>query len=119
MLTPPTTTPIHQRQYNGSPRTPPPERKLQSSLPEPVEYETGMDYIGENTNIDFHLPSQTPHQQHVTTRELDKVARNIHTFIPNHTGGHAIHTYLQDIDFHLQRSDSIRLSLLDLDNLKL
>uniref|UniRef100_A0A8C1QRP9 Uncharacterized protein n=1 Tax=Cyprinus carpio TaxID=7962 RepID=A0A8C1QRP9_CYPCA len=35
-------------------------------------------------------------------RELDKLARNIPTFNPDPAGGHDVHTYLQDIDFHLQ-----------------
>ncbi|XP_048861245.1 myosin-11-like [Brienomyrus brachyistius] len=53
------------------------------------------------------LPKRTPHQHRVTTKELDKVARNINTFIPNPRGGHDIHAYLQDIDFHLQRLDRV------------
>lgn len=35
-------------------------------------------------------------------RELDKLARNIPTFNPDPAGGHDVHAYLQDIDFHLQ-----------------
>ena len=35
-------------------------------------------------------------------KELDKLARNIPTFTPNPAGGHDVHSYLQDIDFHLQ-----------------
>ncbi|XP_052454755.1 uncharacterized protein LOC128015098, partial [Carassius gibelio] len=37
-----------------------------------------------------------------TPKELDKLARNIPTFNPDPAGGHDIHAYLQDIDFHLQ-----------------
>lgn len=33
------------------------------------------------------------------------MARNIPTFIPNPTAGNNVHTYLQDIDFHLQTMD--------------
>ncbi|XP_048858483.1 uncharacterized protein LOC125725659 [Brienomyrus brachyistius] len=47
------------------------------------------------------------YQHRVTTKELDKVARNIDMFTPNPMGGHDIHAYLQDIDFHLQRLDSV------------
>ncbi|XP_026103085.1 uncharacterized protein LOC113074454 [Carassius auratus] len=39
---------------------------------------------------------------HITPKELDKLARNIPTFNPDPAGGHDIHAYLQDIDFHLQ-----------------
>ncbi|XP_053090601.1 uncharacterized protein LOC128318436 [Pangasianodon hypophthalmus] len=38
----------------------------------------------------------------ITPRDLDKRAKNINKFTPNHEGGHDIHAYLQDIDFHLQ-----------------
>ncbi|XP_077093810.1 uncharacterized protein LOC143745572 [Siphateles boraxobius] len=34
-------------------------------------------------------------------KELDKLARNIPTITPNPAGGHDVHAYLQDIDFHL------------------
>ncbi|XP_056118301.1 uncharacterized protein LOC130095569 [Rhinichthys klamathensis goyatoka] len=34
-------------------------------------------------------------------KELDKLARNIPTFTPNPAGGHDVHAYLKDIDFHL------------------
>ncbi|XDV41673.1 hypothetical protein PO909_010492 [Leuciscus waleckii] len=37
-----------------------------------------------------------------TSKELDKLARNIPTFNPNPAGGSDVHSYLQDIDFHLQ-----------------
>ncbi|XP_077104218.1 uncharacterized protein LOC143757155, partial [Siphateles boraxobius] len=37
---------------------------------------------------------------------LDKLARNIPTFTPNPAGGHDVHTYLKDIDFHLQTVDN-------------
>ncbi|XP_052413623.1 uncharacterized protein LOC127958695 [Carassius gibelio] len=35
-------------------------------------------------------------------RELDKLARSIPTFNPDPAGGHDVHAYLLDIDFHLQ-----------------
>uniref|UniRef100_A0A673KEY2 Retrotransposon gag domain-containing protein n=1 Tax=Sinocyclocheilus rhinocerous TaxID=307959 RepID=A0A673KEY2_9TELE len=38
----------------------------------------------------------------VSPKELDKLARNIPTFTPNPAGGHDVHAYLKDIDFHLQ-----------------
>ena len=40
--------------------------------------------------------------RHMAPKELDKLARNIPTFNPDPAGGHDIHAYLQDIDFHLQ-----------------
>lgn len=39
---------------------------------------------------------------HVATKELDKLSRHIPTFSPDPAGGHDVHTYLRDIDFHLQ-----------------
>ncbi|XP_053367572.1 centrosome-associated protein CEP250-like [Clarias gariepinus] len=38
----------------------------------------------------------------VSTKELDKLARNIPVFTPNPAGGHDVHSYLNDVDFHLQ-----------------
>uniref|UniRef100_A0AAY4B215 Retrotransposon gag domain-containing protein n=1 Tax=Denticeps clupeoides TaxID=299321 RepID=A0AAY4B215_9TELE len=48
-------------------------------------------------------PSQRLHSSHgVSTKELDKLARNIPIFTPNPAGGHDVHSYLDDVDFHLQ-----------------
>ncbi|XP_058250038.1 uncharacterized protein LOC131355645 [Hemibagrus wyckioides] len=56
-----------------------------------------------STSKDFDPPGQEfPVQGGVALRELDKLARNIPTFTPNPMGGHDVHAYLQDIDFHLQ-----------------
>lgn len=38
----------------------------------------------------------------IAPKDLDKLARNIPPFTPNPAGGHDIHTYLQDVNFHLQ-----------------
>ncbi|XP_028847214.1 uncharacterized protein LOC114796870 [Denticeps clupeoides] len=48
-------------------------------------------------------PSQRPYSGHgMPTKELDKLARNIPIFTPNPAGGHDVHSYLDDVDFHLQ-----------------
>ncbi|KAL1258525.1 hypothetical protein QQF64_009102 [Cirrhinus molitorella] len=46
---------------------------------------------------------RTPTTTHgLTPKDIDKLARNIPTFTPDPAGGHDVHAYLQDIDFHLQ-----------------
>ncbi|XP_056589779.1 uncharacterized protein si:ch211-149b19.4 isoform X1 [Triplophysa dalaica] len=40
-------------------------------------------------------------------KDLDKLARNIPTFTPNPAGGHDVHAYLQDINFHLQNMANV------------
>ncbi|XP_052011045.1 uncharacterized protein LOC127663487, partial [Xyrauchen texanus] len=40
---------------------------------------------------------------------LDKLARNIPTFTPNPAGGHDVHAYLQDIDFHLHTVPNVTM----------
>ncbi|KAI2655879.1 Pro-Pol polyprotein [Labeo rohita] len=40
----------------------------------------------------------------VAPKELDKLARNIPMFTPNPAGGHDVHAYVKDIDFHLQEN---------------
>ncbi|XP_051965510.1 uncharacterized protein LOC127631438, partial [Xyrauchen texanus] len=42
-------------------------------------------------------------------RALDKLARNIPTFTPNPAGGHDVHAYLQDIDFHLHTVPNVTM----------
>ncbi|XP_057182656.1 uncharacterized protein LOC130549461, partial [Triplophysa rosa] len=51
------------------------------------------------------LPSlhRTPTTTHVMApKDIDKLARNIPMFTPNPAGGHDVHAYVQDIDFHLE-----------------
>lgn len=43
-----------------------------------------------------------PTSHGVAPKELDKLARNIPMFTPNPAGGHDVHAYLKDINFHLQ-----------------
>uniref|UniRef100_A0A8C2PSI4 Retrotransposon gag domain-containing protein n=1 Tax=Cyprinus carpio TaxID=7962 RepID=A0A8C2PSI4_CYPCA len=62
-----------------------------ASIPEPPAAERGWE------------PFQRLSSSHgVSPKELDKLARNIPTFTPNPAGGHDVHAYLKDIDFHLQ-----------------
>ncbi|XP_051574270.1 uncharacterized protein LOC127452689 [Myxocyprinus asiaticus] len=62
-----------------------------ASIPEPPAAERGWE------------PFQRLSSSHgVSPKELDKLARNIPTFTPSPAGGHDVHDYLKDIDFHLQ-----------------
>ncbi|XP_051563271.1 uncharacterized protein LOC127446405 [Myxocyprinus asiaticus] len=62
-----------------------------ASIPEPPAAERGWE------------PFQRLFSSHgVSPKELDKLARNIPTFTPSPAGGHDVHDYLKDIDFHLQ-----------------
>ncbi|XP_051574280.1 uncharacterized protein LOC127452710 [Myxocyprinus asiaticus] len=48
------------------------------------------------------IPEPPAAERGMSPKELDKLARNIPTFTPSPTGGHDVHDYLKDIDFHLQ-----------------
>ncbi|KAA0707576.1 hypothetical protein E1301_Tti014854 [Triplophysa tibetana] len=50
---------------------------------------------------------RTPTNHSMAPKDLDKLARNIPTFTPNPAGGHDIHAYLQDINFHLKTMPNV------------
>uniref|UniRef100_A0A667WI55 Retrotransposon gag domain-containing protein n=1 Tax=Myripristis murdjan TaxID=586833 RepID=A0A667WI55_9TELE len=64
-------------------------------------------------------PSPAPRlvrQPGAALKDLDKVARNINTFTPSPLGGHDVHAYLQDVEYHAgrlpQATDEDRLHLI-------
>uniref|UniRef100_A0A667YDD0 Retrotransposon gag domain-containing protein n=1 Tax=Myripristis murdjan TaxID=586833 RepID=A0A667YDD0_9TELE len=64
-------------------------------------------------------PSAAPRlvrQPGAALKDLDKVARNINTFTPSPLGGHDVHAYLQDVEYHAgrlpQATDEDRLHLI-------
>uniref|UniRef100_A0A667ZPK5 Retrotransposon gag domain-containing protein n=1 Tax=Myripristis murdjan TaxID=586833 RepID=A0A667ZPK5_9TELE len=64
-------------------------------------------------------PSVAPRlvrQPSAALKDLDRVARNINTFTPSPSGGHDVHAYLQDVEYHAgqlpQATDEDRLHLI-------
>uniref|UniRef100_A0A667X0R2 Retrotransposon gag domain-containing protein n=1 Tax=Myripristis murdjan TaxID=586833 RepID=A0A667X0R2_9TELE len=55
-------------------------------------------------------------QPDAALKDLDRVARNINTFTPSPSGGHDVHAYLQDVEYHAgqlpQATDEDRLHLI-------
>ncbi|CAM4730064.1 unnamed protein product [Leuciscus chuanchicus] len=53
------------------------------------------------------VPERRATSHRTASKELDKLARNIPTFNPNPAGGNDVHSYLTDIEFHLQTVDNV------------
>ena len=71
--------------------------------------------------LDKYAPIPAPkagawHQQVPTPKDLDRLARTINHFTPSPSGGHDVHTYLRDVEYHIDRlthvTDADRLHLI-------